>query len=59
MSITELKVIYAGKEMPIIDDAILTEASVFAQAHDCSQDEALMFILDMMIEQPFEDKNND
>ncbi len=54
MSISELKAVYAGKELPVISDEILAEADAFAKEHSCSQDEALMFILDMMIEKPFE-----
>ena len=59
MSINELKIIYAGKELPLINDKILAEAKVFAEKHNCSQDEALMFMLDMMIEQPFGGEPND
>ena len=54
MSISELKAVYVGKELPIITDEILSEADTFAKEHNCSSDEALMFILDMMIEKPFE-----
>ena len=59
MSINELKAVYVGKELPSINDDILSEADLFAKEHNCSPDEALMFILDMMIEHPFEDENND
>ena len=53
MSITELKMVYDGKELPVIDDEILAHANMLAQEHNCSEDEALMYILDMMIEKPF------
>ena len=55
MSINELKAVYIGKELPVITDEILSEADAFAREHNCSPDEALMFILDMMIEKPFEE----
>ena len=53
MSINELKSVYVGKELPVINEEMQNEAESFAKEHGCSLDEALMFILDMMIEKPF------
>lgn len=55
MSNAEINAIYSGKEIPIINDAILAEANAFAISHNCTLDEALLYILDMMVEKPFEE----
>jgi hypothetical protein len=53
MSFVELKNIYGEKSIPDINDAILAEASAFAIDNNCTLDDALLYILDMMIEKPF------
>ena len=53
MSISELQAVYNGKELPEISDRILLEATDFASANNCSVEDALLYILDMMIEKPF------
>ena len=53
MSFVELKSIYGEKSIPDINDAILAEASAFAIDNNCTLDDALLYILDMMIEKPF------
>lgn len=53
MSMGELSRIYGEKSLPPIDDTLLDEASACAAANNCSVEEALLYILDMIVERPF------
>lgn len=49
-----LKQIYGNKNLPDIDDALLHEAHLLAKNENISEDDALLYILDMIVEKPFE-----
>lgn len=49
-----LEQIYGNKKLPNIDSILLNEAHQLAKKENISDDDALLYILDMMIEKPFE-----
>lgn len=53
MLMDELKRVYGEKSLPQITSGLLEEASTCAAANNCSVEEALLYILDMIVERPF------
>ena len=49
----DLKQFYDGKELPEIDASMIDEAKKLAESEGVPFEDALFYILDMMIEKPF------
>ena len=49
----DLKQIYGEKECPTVDNALMEEAKQVAEMSGASVEDALLYLLDMMVEKPF------